>query len=367
MKRLLLTLTTGLLAATTLLPVHSLHAQTPPPTPPAPAATATPPPGTTVPPFPSTPQFLRAFPGLEEDSWYIYASGFTPRVGWLIGEVPCGSLPCDRPLRAPVNDLVKEDGTMTFYVHLPKATEPSGERLLALAQGILTGSGPTIAFPGTDAPSIRVAGHNPGVGRGYPAGTKTGIPAVDDVIALSFAHDFSAIRARTILYDGETTAGTPVHGIRTWQCAPYVLSETSNVFFEYPSEAVYAVFRVPNDPALPERYEGAAYGIAWYDGGVGVPLGGLTLVSADGHIVGTEIRCGTTPGYHVHNFTDFILAPYAGPPITPVVPKPPSVGDSPEERGDSETAPSAFAGAIALATAGLASAWAVRARRRSHP
>jgi hypothetical protein len=106
-----------------------------------------------------------------------------------------------------------------------------------------------------------------------------------------------------------------------------VLAEDSNVF-EYPSGAVYAVFRIPVGAALPERYEGAAYGVAWYDGGAGLPLGGLTLVSSDGRITGTEIRCGTTPGYHVHNFPDFILAPYAGPPAAPEVPKPPEVGDS---------------------------------------
>jgi hypothetical protein len=258
-----------------------------------------------------------------------------------------------------VNDVVKEDGTMTFYVQLPKATDPSGERLLALAEGSLTSSGATIVFPEADAPSIRVGGHNPGVGRGYPAGTKTGIAVVDEVIALSLARDFPAIRARTTLHDGETIAGTPVHGIRTWQCAPYVLSETSSVFFEYPSEAVYAVFRVPNDPALPERYEGAAYGIAWYDGGAGTPLGGLTLVSQDGRITGTEIRCGTTPGYHVHNFTDFILAPYEGPPAEP--PAPPSVGDSPVLGPTSRALPVILGSAMAAIAA--TAYWALRKPR----
>jgi hypothetical protein len=291
---------------------------------PTPPAT---PPVTTVAQFPSTPQYLRAWPGLEEDSWYVYASGFTARVGWLIGEVPCGVLPCDQPLRAPVNDLVKEDGTMTFYVRLPKATDPSTERLLAVSEGVLTGSGTTTVTAGADAPSIRVAGHNPGVGLGYPASTRTGIQAVDEIIALSLAHDTEAIRSRVIPRDRPSSSGPPVPGIATFQCAPYVLALDSNVF-EYPSGSVYAVFRVPAQADLPLRYKDASYGIAWYDGGAGIPLGGLTLVSADGRITGTEIRCGTTPGYHVHNFTDFILPPFVGPPVAPEIPKPPEVGNS---------------------------------------
>jgi hypothetical protein len=256
-----------------------------------------------------------------------------------------------------VNDLVKEDGTMTFYVRLPKATDPSAERLLAVAEGTLTGTGPTIVFAGADAPAIRVAGHNPGTGLGYPPETRTGIPAIDEIISLSLARNTAAIRSRVVIRDGKTLSGTPVRGIPTWQCAPYTLSEESfDQVLEYPAGAVYAVFRVPNDPELPLRYEDAAYGIAWYDGGAGTPLGGLTLVSDDGRITGTEIRCGTTPGYHVHNFTDFILEPYTGPPAEP--PKPPNVGNSPESRSEPHGKPATLV--LVLATA---AAWASRKLR----
>ena len=97
-----------------------------------PAATPTIP-VTPVPQFPSSPQYLRAWPGLEEDSWYVYASGFTPRTGWIIGELLCPGLPC-ASLGSAVNDSVKEDGTMTFYVRLPRAADPTQPRALALTR-----------------------------------------------------------------------------------------------------------------------------------------------------------------------------------------------------------------------------------------
>ena len=310
------------LAILLALPVAVSHAETPTPT-----ATPT---VTSVAPFPSTPHYLRAFPGPEEDSWYVYASGFTPREQFLIGEVACATVPCDEPIRTPVNDLVKDDGTMTFYVRLPAATNPSHERLLAVVPGTLTGTG---AVQGgqpipADAPTITVAGHNPGTGLGYPKGTLTGITAVDDVITLSQALDSAAIRSRLVFRDGTTVSGSPVTGIASWQCAPFIFSKENIQQSEYPSGLVYAVFRFPGDPDLPLRYEGASYGIAWYDGGVGTPLGGLTLVSEDGRIVGTEIRCGTTPGFHVHNFTDFVLPPFDGPPPVTPPPGPPSTGNT---------------------------------------
>jgi hypothetical protein len=89
--------------------------------------------------------------------------------------------------------------------------------------------------------------------------------------------------------------------------------------------------------ALPLRYQGASYGIAYYDGGAGIPLGGLILVSDTGQIVGTEIRCGTTPGFHVHNFTDFVLPPFVGPAPATVTPQPPNTGLGPGSSGSSPT------------------------------
>lgn len=297
-------------------------AQTPPSSPsPSSSASASPsptqsptPPVTTVPAFPSAPHYLRGWPGPEEDSWYIYASGFTPRTSWVMVEVACAALPCPE-FGASFHDMVQEEGTMSFYIRLSRAADPSRERLLAVVQEPLTGGG----VP-ADAPSIRVAGHNAGHGFGYPAGTRTGIAAVDDVIALSQARDTAGMRARLVLKDGTTTVGTPVHGLAWWQCQPGVMPQESlDQVFEYPAALVFAVFRVPDDPALSLRYRGAAYGISWYDDGGGlIPLGGLTLVSASGMVVGTEIRCGTTPGFHVHNFTDFILPPFEG--TAPVVP-----------------------------------------------
>lgn len=239
-------------------------------TPPTPTPTPTPP-VTNVPQFPSTPRYLRAFPGVEPDSWFVYASGFTPRVAWLLEEVLCPSLPCS-DVRAITHDVVREDGTMTFYAQLGPAADPSHERVLAVVQ-TPSPAGPPPAFPvPAGAPSLRVAGHNPGVGPGYPAGTRTGIRAVDDVIALVEARDLAAVRARVVLKSGTTAVGTPVRGVASWQCQPYFQPEDNlDQVFEVPAGPVYAVFRVPNDPALPLRYTGATYGIAAYDGGVGHP------------------------------------------------------------------------------------------------
>jgi hypothetical protein len=262
----------------------------------------------------------------------VYASGFTPRVAWRLTEGPCAPKLC-ADLEPWATDLAKEDGTMTFYVKLPSADDPVRERVLVMTPEPASGAGP----PG-DAPSIKVAGHNPGGGFGYPAGTLTGIAAVDEVIALSQAVDTAGIRSRVVHRDGTTTSGNPVRGIATWQCTPYVLADPgSNPSFEYPAGLVYAVYRIPAAANSPLRYRDAAFGIAWYDGGAGLPLGGLTLVTANGQIVGTEIRCGTTPGYHVHNFTDFILAPFSGPaPATPTLPPgAPSVGNSGAAQRDS--------------------------------
>ncbi|MGE3076004.1 MAG: hypothetical protein AB7N24_08975 [Dehalococcoidia bacterium] len=326
-----------LVAIVLALPALGALAETPTPTP------SPTPPVTTVQPFPSTPHYLRAFPGPEEDSWYIYASGFTPRQPYLVGEVACADLPCDEPIQSAVNDPVKEDGTMTFFVRLSHVQNASGNRLLAVVPGTLTGPG---AMQGgesvpADAPTIRVAAHNPGRGLGYPKGTKTGIAPVDDVIALSQTLNSDAVRSRFVFREGTTLAGSPVTGIASWQCTPYIFSKDNLAQSEYPAGLVYAVFRVPSDPDLPLRYQDAKYGIAWWDGGAGTPLGGLTLVSDEGRIVGTEIRCGTTPGYHVHNFTDFILAPFDGPPAPTPTPGAPTTGDS-IASPDSSSPPSAL-------------------------
>jgi hypothetical protein len=211
-----------------------------------------------------------------------------------------------------------------------------------------------------------VAGHNPGVGLGYPSGTRTGIAAVDQVIALVEAHDIAAIRARLVLKSGTTFSGEPVRGVASWQCQPYFQREDNlDQIFEYPAGPLYAVFRVPADPALPLRYRGASYGLAFYDGGAGIPLGGLILVSDSGQIVGTEIRCGTTPGFHVHNFTDFVLPPFVGPSPAMVTPQPPNSGTG------STTAPDNPPGDVQRVVGGLlvalASATAFGWYRRSHP
>lgn len=305
------------------------------------------PPVTTVAPFPSPEHYLRAWPGPGEDTWYVYAAGFPPRISWALVEADCPALPCAsyRVSLNEVNDHVKEDGTMTFYVELSRAEPGATDRLLAVVPGPVPGQGVA-----SGAPSIRVAAHHPGGGLGYPAGTLTGIAAVDEVITLSQRLDTPAIRSRLVFKDGTTTTGVPVRGLATFQCQPYVRAEETLPgpfgFLEYPSGLVYAVFRVPADPALPLRYEGAAYGIAWWDGGTGIPLGGLTLVSAEGMVVGTEIRCGTTPGYHVHHFDDFILPPYQGPAPTPAAP---AVGDSQAARLATPAPAVLFAGLLLLA------------------
>lgn len=341
--------------------IASPGASVSPTTAPSPTVTPSPTPVTTVPQFPSTPHYLRAFPGAAEESWYVYASGFTPRTDWVLVEVPCGSLPCAgfHPTSTDVvaNDAVKEDGTMTFYAQL-RGAKTSPRLLAAVAQPL------PMDVP-ADAPTMTVAGHNAGVGLGYPKGTKTGVAAVDEVVALSQAGDTAALRARLVLKDGTTTTGSPVHGLANWQCQPFINAEAGLAqSFEYPSQLVYAVFRVPDDPALPLRYRGAAYGIAWYDGGAGVPLGGLTLVSEGGQVVGVELRCGTTPAYHVHNFTDFILAPFTGPPpaTSTVTPAPPSTGNG-HRGGDSAPAVALLVLGLALAAAGGVTG-AVMVRRR---
>lgn len=329
-----------------------------PSTSPTAATTATPtptPPLTSVPPFPSTPQYLRAWPGLEEDSWYVYASGFTPRTDWVIGEITCPGLPCSS-LGSAVNDHAKEDGTMTFYVRLPRAADATRPRLLAATPYLAAGPlpEPVPATVSLGAPTTEVAGHNPGVGPGYPSGTRAGIAPVDQVLALVEAHDTAAIRARLVLKNGTTASGAPARGVASWQCDPYIQREDNlDQIFEYPAGALYAAFRVPADPTLPLRYQGASYGLAFYDGGTGIPLGGLILVSNSGQIVGTEIRCGTTPGYHVHNFADFVLTPFVGPPAT-VIPGPPGTGSGPASRGAEVTQLWLVLPALLLASGGLA-------------
>jgi hypothetical protein len=303
------------------------------------------------------------WPGLEEDTWYVYASGFTPRTDWIVGEVLCPGLPCSS-LGSVVNDHVKEDGTMTFYVRLPRAADTGRPRLLAAIPYLATGPlpEPVSATVPVGAPAIEVAGHSPGVGLGYPTGTRTGIASVDQVIALVEAHDNAAVRARLVLKSGTTASGEPVRGVASWQCGPYIQREDNlDQIFEYPAGALYAVFRVPADPALPLRYQGASYGLTFYDGGAGIPLGGLILVSDSGQIVGTEIRCGTTPGYHVHNVTDFFLAPFVGPPAT-VTPGPPTTGSGPGRSGNSDGFAPWFVAAVILVLSG-ATLGAVATRR----
>ena len=322
-----------------------------------------------MPQFPSSPHYLRAWPGLDEDSWYVYASGFTPRTDWIIGEVLCPGLPCSN-LGSAVNDNVREDGTMAFYVHLPRAADPSQPRMLAAIRYQTTGPlpEPVSATVPADAPTIEVAGYNPGVGLGYPPGTRTGIAPVDEVIALVEAHDTAAIRARLVLKSGTTVSGEPVRGVASWQCQPYFQPEDNlDQIFEYPAGAVYAVFRIPAGADLPLRYQGAAYGIAYYDGGAGVPLGGLILVSDTGQIVGTEIRCGTTPGFHVHNFTDFVLSPFTGPAPATATPQPPRTGYSRNSSG-STTVPTPWfvvAGLLLLAAVVVSAIIAVRGCRKA--
>lgn len=308
-------------------------------------------PPTTIPQFPSESHYVRAMPGVDPNSWYVYASGFVPREQWALVEAFCESLPCAQMSEAPVQPA-QEEGTMAFYERLPESN--ASERILALVR------------PGTttipvDAPHVRVAGSHQGRGYGYPLGTLTGIAAVDDVISITQANDDDAMRSRIVLKDGTTPSGAAVRGLATWQCAPYIKSEESlQDFIDYSSGLVYAVFRVPQDSELPLRYHGAAYGIVWAPHGpdnvAAVPLSGTALVAEDGAIVGLEARCGTTPGFHIRNFTDFILAPYDGPPA----PRPPAVGDSlPANEGRSNL-PAALLGIIAVAAALLV----VRAERR---
>lgn len=335
----------------TLAHSPSLAQSTPTPTP---IATPTRP-VTSVPQFPSPPLYLRAFPGPEEDSWYVYASGFTPRSEWTLVEVLCPGLPCSRT-DTPLPNLVNEDGTMSFYVRLPRAATTAQRTLAVVAKSSL-GEVPA------DVLTVQVAAHNPGVGLGYPTGTRTGVAAVDQVIALVEAHDTASIRARLVMKDGATTTGEPVRGFASWQCQPYIQSEANlDQVFEYPSGALYAVFRIPANPGLPLplRYSGAAYGLAFYDGGTGIPLGGLILVSASGQIVGTEIRCGTTPGFHVHAFTDFLLPPFIGPAPSTTAPQPPATGSG-SAIAPSQSPPRAWLAApAAFALTGLVVTLALR-------
>lgn len=296
----------------------------------------------------------------------MYASGFTPRTDWIIGEVLCPGLPCSS-LGSAVNDNVKEDGTMTFYVRLSRAADPTRPRLLAVIRYQTTGPlpEPVSATVPAGAPSITVAGRNTGVGLGYPSGTRTGVAPVDQVIALVEAHDPAAIRARLVLKNGTTASGEAVRGVASWQCGPYIQREDNlDQIFEYPAGPLYAVFRVPADPALPLRYQGASYGLAFYDGGAGIPLGGLILVSDSGQIVGTEIRCGTTPGFHVHNFTDFVLSPFVGPAPATATPKPPITGFGGESSGSTMASDLWFvvSGLFLLASAVASATIAVRRR-----
>lgn len=310
---------------------------------------------TTVPPFPSEPHYLRAMPGVDPNSWYVYASGFVPREQWALVEAFCENLPCAQMSEAPVQP-VQEEGTMAFYERLPESN--SSERILALVR-------PGATEIPADAPHVRVAGRHPGRGYGYPIGTSTGIAAVDEVVAITQANDADAIRSRIVMKDGTTASGEAVKGLATWQCLPYIKSEESlEDFIDYSSGLVYAVFRVPQDPDLPLRYHGAAYGIVWAPHGpdtlAAIPLSGTALVAEDGSIVGLEARCGTTPGFHIRNFTDFILAPYDGPPA----PKPPAVGDSPRAHEGRTKGP------IIVVTTGVivvaAALYTVRAQRRRH-
>lgn len=255
---------------------------------------------------------------------------------------------------------------MSFYVHLARAADPSANRTLAVVpEPVSENQAPTVA---ADAPTVSVAGHNPGAGLGYPSGTRSGIGPVDQVIGLVEAHDTVAIRARLVLKNGTTASGEPVRGVASWQCAPYIQREDNlDQIFEYPAGPLYAVFRVPADSALPLRYQGASYGLAFYDGGAGIPLGGLILVSDSGQIVGSEIRCGTTPGFHVHNFTDFVLSPFVGPAAATVTPRPPSTGLGHDSSG-STTTPKGWivlSGLFLLASAAASASIALRRRPRA--
>ena len=197
-------------------------------------------------------------------------------------------------------------------------------------------------------------------------GTRTGIAPVDQVIALVEARDTAAIRARLVLKDGTSPLGEAVRGGASWQCAPYIQREDNlDQIFEYPAGFLYAVFRVPAEPALPLRYEGAAYGLAFYDGGTGIPLGGLILVSDSGQIVGTELRCGTTPGFHVHNFTDFVLTPFVGPAPATATPRPPGTGSGSEGPVRTATPPPWLVlGGLSLVASAMASAMIAGRRRQ---
>ncbi|MBI2767344.1 MAG: hypothetical protein HYX53_15720 [Chloroflexi bacterium] len=329
--------------APTATPTPTLPFAGPPPI--APGSTPTP---------PQDPPRLRAWPGDQPDSWYVYGANFQPRTEWLVGEVSCGSVPCARPLIATANDLGSEDSTLGLYIELPPAPAGAETRLLAAVPGGSAGS-----VSGT-APSVRVPARQPGVGLGYPLGTRTGIAEVDEVIALTQANDAAGLIALLAYRDAiQSVSREPVRGLASWQCEQFVRSETAiPQFFEYPGGQVYAVFRIGNDRDLPLRYKGAEYGIAWA-GRYAVPFGGLTLVGG-GRIVGVELPCGKPPGFFLRDFTDFVLSPSAGP--APVAPGAPATGSG---RADSSVQGPLFLGSLAMVLAATATlAVTLRRRRR---
>lgn len=288
----------------------------------------------------------------------MYGANFQPRTDWLLGEVACGSVPCAQPLIAPVNDSASEDSTLGFYIQLPPAPAGAETRLLAAVPGNSAGSAVSPSVSAT-APTIRVPARQPGIGLGYPLGTHTGIAEVDQVIALTQAHDTARLISLLTFRDAiQSVSREPVRGLPSWQCEQFVRSETAIPdLFEYPGGQVYAVFRVGSDKNLPLRYKGAEYGIAWAGSYAG-PFGGLTLVGG-GRIVGVELPCGKPPGFFLRDFTDFVLAPWAGP--APATPAAPATGSG---RGESSDQGPLLLGSFALVLVAAATLAVALGRRR---
>lgn len=334
--------------ASTATPTPTLPFAGPPPI--APGSTPTPPPG---------PPRLRAWPGDQPDSWYVYGANFQPRTDWVLGEVACGSTPCAQPLIAPVNDHASEESTPGFYIQLPPAPAGAETRLLSAVPGNSAGR-PVSGSVSATAASIRVPAKQPGVGLGYALGTRTGIEEVDQVIALTQANNGPGLIALLQFRNAiQSVSREPVRGLASWQCEPFVRSETAIPdLFEYPGGEVYAVFRVGSDKDLPLRYKGAEYGIAWAGSYTGT-FGGLTLVGG-GRIVGVELPCGKPPGFFLRDFTDFVLAPWAGP--APATPGAPATGSG---RGESSEPGPLLLGSFGLILASAATLAVALGRRRA--
>jgi hypothetical protein len=249
---------------------------------------------------------LTALPGPDANTWYVDGSGFAPGAAVVVSELTCPGLPCygtgatDPPLRA------SSEGRISAYLVLGEPPGGSTRTIVAFESGWLQQQ-----F--SQAPSVTVPASHGGVGLGYPQGTRTGIADVDRVIDLTQAGDTDGLRALLLLKEGRRFSGEQVRGLASWQCVESIRDEQSlGQFFEYPGGLVYAVFRIPPGAGTGLRFEGAEYGVVWSEGAGGlIPLGGLTLVGG-GRIVGQELRCGTTPAFHLRGFSDFVLAPWTG-------------------------------------------------------